>query len=105
MKKIFELIKTFDIEPFEMDDGELFRFRIEISKGVGDGIFFGVVYRLETYRIHPTFPQINGEPSDFLSDALLFVKDDVFDAVDLSGQSLAEVIEKFQKELHNFFDV
>ena len=95
MKKICEQVKVFDLEPFEAGDGEAFRFRLEILQERGEKIFFGKVYRLETYRLQPTFPQSQGNPPDWINDALIFVMDEMFDPDKLKGQSWNEVLEKF----------
>jgi hypothetical protein len=61
------------------------------------------VYRLETYRLQPTFPQKNGAPPDLKNDALIYVVDDVFDSDELRGASIEEVVAKFGKAFNVLF--
>lgn len=103
MKKIFEVVKVFDIEPFVAGDGDLFRFRLEITQEVGAKIYIGKVYRQEFYRLQPLFPQSGGEPPDWKNDAQIFVIDEMFDAKLLQGNSVEDIVIKFQAALTNIF--
>ncbi len=103
VKKSSELVKTFDVEPFQAGDGDTFRFRLEILQTIDEQTFTGKVYRLETYRIQPTFPQSQSVLPDWQNDALIFVADEMFDSVQLSGSSVEEVLAKFKSELGKIF--
>ena len=80
MKKLFEVVKVLDVEPVEVGDGEAFRFRLEIRRELGSDSYEGRVYRLETYRLRPTFPLSNDVVLDQLNDAMIYVVDEVFDS-------------------------
>jgi hypothetical protein len=103
MKKIFELVKTLDVEPFQAGDGDAFRFRLEIFREMGTASFVGKVYRLETYRLQPTFPQTNGDPPNWKQDALIFSADEMFATAALAGDSETGVIEQFRTALEQMF--
>lgn len=103
MKKVNELIKIFDFESIHAGEGEDFRFRLEVLKEMNGATFFGKVYRLETYRLQPTFPQKEGDPPDWINDALVFVMDDMFDLEKLKGRSWNEVLDKFLISLRDIF--
>jgi len=103
MNKIHEVVKILDVEPFYVGDGDAFRFRMEILRDLDTGTFSGKVYRLETYRLQPTYPQSAGAPPTWSDDGLIHVVDHTFDAVQLSGHSADELIEKFRKALSDMF--
>jgi len=103
MRQIFEVVKAFDVEPLEAGDGDTFRFRLEVLRTVDGKTFVGKVYRLETYRLQPTFPQSKGELPDWRNDALIFVADEMFDVALLNGDSVQDVLAKFQTELAKVF--
>lgn len=103
MKTLFEVIKILDVEPFQAGDGDAFRFRLEIVHDLNGDLYKGKVYRLETYRLQPTFPQSKGCLPEWKNDALIYVADDVFGSNELTGGSVQEVVEKFQKTLGDIF--
>lgn len=103
MKRIFEVVRTLDMEPFHAGSGDLFRFRLEVLREVGRNEFVGKVYRLETYRLQPSFPQSEGVPPDLANDALIFVVDDFYNPEALTGQSIQDVVVKFQTLLASMF--
>ncbi len=103
MKSLYEVVKIFDVEPFQAGDGDAFRFRLEVVRELTGGLYKGKVFRLETYRLQPTFPQSEGDLPDWKNDALILVVDDMFDSDALCGPSVQDVIEKFQRALNAFF--
>ena len=103
MKQLCEVVKTFDVEPFYAGEGDAFRFRLEISKRVDGVAYSGKVYRLETFRIQPTFPQSEGKVPGWMNDALIFLADETLDSAALTGDSVQEVLAKFQAELARVF--
>lgn len=103
MRKIYEVVRTFDVEPFQAWEGEAFRFRLEVVRQLGEAAFLGKVYRLETYRLQPTFPQCEGILPDWMHDAMIWVADEVFDPAALLGASEDEVVAGFQRELIRLF--
>ena len=104
MKISTEVVKTFDVEPFQAGEGDSFRFRLEIIRNLDSGTLTGKVYRLETYRLQPTFPQTEGVLPDWGHDALIYVVDDMFNPDTLVGASVQEVVEKFENTLHSLFN-
>jgi hypothetical protein len=103
MREITEVIKVFDVDPFQTGDGDAFHFRLEVSRPIDGKTFVGRVYRLEFYRLQPTFPQTEGEPLDWKDDARIFVVDEMFDPDLLKGDSVQEVLNKFQMALAKIF--
>lgn len=103
MLTLSEVVKVFDVEAFQAGDGDEFRFRLEVVRELNIELYRGKVYRLEYYRLQPTFPQSNGCLPDLESDALIFVSDEMLDSSVLHGNSVQEVVEKFQQLLSNFF--
>lgn len=104
MKAFSEVVKVLDVEPFEAGEGDLFRFRLEVARELNTGSFHGTVYRLETYRFQPTFPQQDGLLPAWQHDALVQVVDDSYDRDLLAGRSVDEVIDKFQRALADRFE-
>jgi hypothetical protein len=103
MKIVYEVVNVFDIEPFQAGDGEVFRFRLEVFRQLDSVIFKGRVYRLETYRLQPTFPQSEGEVTEPKNDALIYVLDHMINTDSLSGNSVEKILENFQKILSEIF--
>lgn len=103
MKILSEVVKTFDVETFQVGEGDAFRFRLEVSRKLNTGSYVGKVYRLEMYRLQPTLPQTDGSLPDWKNDALIHVADDMFDSDELRGESVQEVVEIFEKSLKDFF--
>jgi hypothetical protein len=71
---------------------------------VGDEVYQGKVYRLETYRLHPAFPQSEGNSPDWVNDAMIYVGDDMFHEAALRGDSAQAVIEKFRAAFRDIFN-
>lgn len=105
MKILSEVVRIFDVEPFQAGDGDAFRFRLEVVRELNADLYKGKVYRLETYRLQPVFPQSEGNLPDWKNDGLIFVADDMFDVQSLSGHSVEEVVENFQEALAAVFDI
>jgi hypothetical protein len=80
--EVVEIVKTCDVGPIPVpsETGDDFRFRIEIVRLEGRKRRFQArVWRIENYRVQPTFPQIDGQPSDEPCDELLLARDHFFD--------------------------
>lgn len=105
LKRLFEVVKVLDVEPFEIEGGESFRFRFEIARALGESLFIGKVYRLETYRLQPTFPQSDGVVPDWQNDALLFVADETLNSGEFAGGSMEDVLTQFRSVLESVFGV
>lgn len=103
MRPLFEVVKIIDMEPFQAGVGDAFRFRLEVVRDLNGELYKGKVFRLETYRLQPTFPQTEGILPEWKNDALIFVADDMFDSDALCGPSVRDVIEKFQRAVDSVF--
>ena len=81
-------------------DGDTLRFRLEVLKR--GRRFVGQVLRWEFFRIQPTFPQRKSRPAHRPCDEMVLVRDDtLFD--DLTGASIARVVDKFFDQLSSRF--
>lgn len=96
-----KLISSYD---YELNDLSVsFYFRLEIHK-ISEG-YSGTVFRLDRYRLSPTFPTSKSDDSDLIiDDALLFVKDEFIDCRDLMGSTENEVIHIFLNKLDHIFN-
>jgi hypothetical protein len=103
MRKLSELVRAIDVEPFDAGNGDAFRFRLEISREVNTTLYQGRVFRLETYRLQPTFPLTGAAAMEGEDDALIYVGDHMFDPDLLKGTSADEVLGKFQARLDTLF--
>jgi len=76
--EIVEIVRTCDVGPITVPSGtgDDFRFRVEIVR-IQDRKprYRARVWRIEHYRIQPTFPQKRGRPSEEPCDELLLVRD------------------------------
>lgn len=80
-----------------------FSFRLEIHKC--SELFTGSVYRLERFRLRPTFHQRDREDTDpLINDALIYIRDECIDERKLRGESPETVIAIFNRELQNIFN-
>lgn len=80
-----EVVGTYDLDRirFGIDHRRCIELRIEILRILATGRFRARVFRFEFYRIQPTFPQAEGEPSVSASDEMILMEDEgtVGDAV------------------------
>jgi hypothetical protein len=75
MINYFEIVRTVDLHPIKMVSGDDLRFRIEILNDFATGNFSANLWRIENYRIQPTFPQKEGVPGSNFADEEILVKD------------------------------
>ena len=73
--KYFEVVKVLELMPIIMEKGDDLKFRIEILKDSSTGECHANLWRVENYRIQPSFPQKDGLPSASNADEEIFVKD------------------------------
>ena len=96
-----ELVAIYDYEVPVPEDP--FSFRLEIHKC--SELFTGSIYRLERFRLHPTFHQRDREDIDpLINDALIYIRDEFIDERKLRGESPEMVIAIFNRELQNIFN-
>ena len=73
-----ELVAIYDYEVPVPEDP--FSFRLEIHKC--SELFTGSVYRLERFRLRPTFHQRDREDADpLINDALIYIRDECIDCL------------------------
>lgn len=96
------IVAVYDTLVIESGDDD-FSFRIEIHKKCGSELYFPKVFRLEHYRIQPTFPKKDGGPAHDTADEEIFVYDFFFDSDRLSGASEIECLEKVEQKLIETF--
>src|SRR5689334_14230327 len=88
---VTEIVRTLDVGPISIppDTGDHYRFRIEIARlSRGRSRYEARIWRVEFYRIQPTFPQKRGQPSQGACDELLLVRDHSF-GDDMTGTTAA----------------
>ena len=96
-----ELVAIYDYEVPVPENP--FSFRLEIHKC--SELFTGSVYRLERFRLRPTFHQRDREDADpLINDALIYIRDECIDERKLRGESPETVIAIFNRELQNIFN-
>lgn len=101
-----EVIKVVDLDPIEIADpkAESFRFRVEILRRSDTKKCYARIYRRETFRVQPSFPQLKGKPiASNQADHELLVLDSFVGAEDFKGASAAEVLRKVLKAINNVF--
>jgi hypothetical protein len=103
--KAHEIVSTFELEPILLGDDacSALKFRIEVLRNSEINVFFPKVYRWETFRIQPTFPQDDGKMVCDLSDEEILVKDFSIDCNQIIGNSIEEVVEKTISEIKKVF--
>ncbi len=74
MIKRWDVVKTCELEPIPTAEGDALQFRLEVLRHGGK--FVAKVWRIETHRIQPTFPQRDGKPFSQLADVELLLRED-----------------------------
>jgi hypothetical protein len=94
--KVQPVVATFEVDPIDLADDSYgaLKFRIDIMMDKEKNIFFPIIYRWETLRVQPTFPQDNEEPINDLADHEILVKDFGIDCDEILGKSMEEALEK-----------
>jgi hypothetical protein len=92
---VTEIVKTVDLSPISMDgSGDDVRLRVEIlRRGRGKARFTARVWRIEFYRLQPTFPQKDGRIVTDAADERVLVVDENF-AEGVSGASAGAVLKE-----------
>jgi hypothetical protein len=74
--EILEIVKVVDFEAIDLPPavGDGIRLRVEIFR-VKRGVYGGRLWRIEHYRIQPTFPQQNSKPKVAYADELILVQE------------------------------
>ncbi len=104
--KLLEVVGSFELETISIENGEEFKFRLDVLEDKSKNSFLGKVYRLETYRLQPTFPQdAEGNLPNFLNDGLIYILDEMIDTQTLVGKSIIEVKNNFIEEIKIIFNL
>lgn len=100
-----EVVKIVDLETIaSRGNTPSFHFRVEILREIKDrGRYRARVYRRETFRIQPSFPQKAGRPIYHRSDEFFFVEDFARDWESLTGKTEKEILNRVLRELRRIF--
>jgi len=106
---LFELCHTYEVSSITVNiDGEAFRFRIELFRTISSApsAYYARIYRREHFRIQPTFPQVDGEPSLPEYDKLIFVEDEfLIDWESTKSECETDCIEKVLGRIRYEFNI
>jgi hypothetical protein len=97
---ISEVVRTVELAPIDLGEGDAVQFRIEIHQLIGaTGKYFAQVWRIEHYRIQPTFPQAQNKLLHGPADERIIVRDDQFPVaeattVEMTLEKALEMISK-----------
>ena len=73
--KYSEVVKVVELMPISMEKGDDLKFRVEILKDSSTEECYANLWRVENYRIKPSFPQKDGVPNSSSADEEIIVKD------------------------------
>jgi hypothetical protein len=105
--RVLEIVATFEIDPI-LEDDDLYgplRFRIEIAMDHKAGLFSPMIYRWETLRVQPTFPQNGNRLTGDLADHEVLVKDTGIDCDGIFGHSIQDTLDKTLEKLRTIFSI
>jgi hypothetical protein len=102
-----EVVKIIEFGPFDVHTpkgAESLKFRVEVIRRTKPRRFFARIYRRETFRIQPTFPQSGRNSTNKQSvDVEIFIVDDFLAPDELQGKSANEVLQKVQNTIEQMF--
>lgn len=101
----WEVVKVVDLSEIVLaNDNPRISFRVEILRAWRPrGAYRARVYRKETFRVQPTFPQKSGRPQYEPSDEEFFVEDVAGDWEALHGKTAKEVLDKVLRKIRQIF--
>src|SRR6266496_4557068 len=105
--RVFEIVQTFETEEIAVEDPDLprFVFRVELLKDSRPGGRFQArLYRKETFRLQPTFPQEAGQPKYDPSDEVILVGDSFRSWEEFQGRTAKEVLARVLSEIRKIFN-
>ncbi len=101
--RVREVVKTVELEPIQLpaEGGGDLHLRVEIIKEHASR-YFSRIWKLEFYRVQPSFPQKRGKPRLGPADEQVLVP---FDTVvgTVNGASAAKVLRKILKMIQRRF--
>lgn len=105
---MYDVVKVVQLAPIKVPNKEVepFVFRVEVLRKRGSkNNFHARVYRMETYRLRPTFPQKSGKPFIKQSDEPILVEDFSQDWENIKGKSAEETIKKVIRKIEEIFQL
>lgn len=101
----WEIVKVIDLKEITPNTQTAsFSFRVEILREYGRrNTYLARVYRKETFRIQPTFPQKGGAPQYEPSDETFFIEDQVGAWREINGKTVKEVLRKVSEKIRETF--
>ena len=92
--------KIIDLDEVQLPDSPPLRFRAEIVRGENEISYDAIVYRLETFRLTPTF---GGSGESVEADHNLFIIDDFFRQFSFTSSSPEETIALLLQKMSEIF--
>jgi hypothetical protein len=101
----WEVVKIVDLNEIVLaNDNPRISFRVEILRAWRSRRTHRArVYRRETFRVQPTFPQSAGKPQYEPSDEEFFVEDVAGDWGTVKGRTAKDVLDKVLRKLRQIF--
>lgn len=101
----WEVVKVVDLNEIVLaNDNPRISFRVEILRAWrARGAYRARVYRKETFRVQPAFPQQAGKPQYEPSDEEFFVEDSFERWEKLTGRTTKEVLDKVLRKIRQMF--
>ena len=93
-----ELVKRLMLKDVFNDEDRL-SLVLDIYKIINDDLYFALVWRLEFYRIQPTFPQRDGVPAHDSSDEAVLVEESILHKWEDMESSVQDAIRRACKEI------
>ena len=106
LPKIYDIVRSYDLDPISSpnNSGENFKFRVEILKERGRKNLYHVrIFRHETFRILPTFPQKGGKPRYEAADHECLIKDDMIDYAAIREKSAKAALSEALRRIKAIF--
>jgi hypothetical protein len=98
--RMWEVVRTVELEPFVFDSGDSLQFRIEVQRQLAEPpVFRARVWRVEGFQIRPMWPDGSRESTE-----LLLLNDDSYTgSADRTSPSADEVLSWVLAELERQF--
>lgn len=94
---------VYDLKEIVAGNSESFNFRVEIHQKYGTSKYFPKIYRLETYRIPPSFGQAGEATKLEAFDEVIHVLDHLVDTASCSAETERECLEKVEQQIKRQF--
>jgi hypothetical protein len=104
-----EVVKVIETGPYVVvspDGAPPLHFRVEILRRDSSTSYFARIYRLEQFRVEPTFyTSTLISAAENMADHSIYVIDDFIGSQDFDGYSLENVLEKVKAAFVDMFNV